>query len=105
MSRLNATLRNSGGTAVSVQGATVVFKAAPISGGTTIIAGAATIDQVTDGSDGSKGQVHYSWGTADTRTAGAGLFCGEFEVVFAASGGTESFPNDGYILIGVTADL
>lgn len=103
--RINATLQNSGGTAVDIQGATVVFKAAPISGGTTIVAGTVTIDQVTDGSDGTLGMVHYNWTSTDTRTAGAGLFLGEFETVFAGGGGTETFPNSGFISILITSDL
>jgi hypothetical protein len=64
----------------------------------------ATIDQVADGSDGSRGEVHYNWAAADTRNAGAGLFIGEFETTFS-SGTVETFPNDSFVLIGITGDL
>lgn len=103
-SRLQATLENSGGTPVDIQSATILMKMAPISGGTLTLAGAAVIDQVGDGSGtaGAKGQVHYSWGTADTATAG--LYVGEWEVTFA-SGAVQTFPNADPFLIAVTSDL
>ncbi len=103
-SRIQATLENSGGTAVSVQNASILMKMAPISGGTLTVAGAAIIDQVGDGSGtaGAMGQVHYNWGTTDTATAG--LYCGEWEVTFA-SGAVQTFPNGDPFLINVPDDL
>jgi hypothetical protein len=103
-SRLQSTLANSGGTAVSIQNANILFKMAPISGGTLAAAGTATIDQVGDGSGtaGAMGQVHYDW-TASA-TSQTGLYAGEWQVTFA-SGLVQTFPNGDPMLISITKDL
>lgn len=97
-------MENTGGTAVSVEGATVLFKMAPISGGTLTLAGAATIDQIGAGTTvgGSMGMVHYAWLAADT--AAAGLYAGEWEVTFS-SGTVETFPTEDPMLIRINEDL
>jgi hypothetical protein len=104
-SRLQATLEDSTGAAVSIQSATVLLKLGAISvAGTALLSGTVTNDQVGDGSDGSKGKVHYSWGTADTTNLGPGWFTGEWEVTYS-SGTVQTFPNDGYFLVAITNDL
>ena len=55
-------------------------------------------DQVGDGSDGSKGQVHYEWQAGETDTAG--LYRGEFEVTYYDQT-IESFPNGSYIFVEI----
>ncbi len=102
VSRIQSTLENSGGTAVDIQGATVLFFMSPIGSSTLTVGGTATVDQVTDGSDGSKGKVHYAWNTADTATPG--LYLAEWQARYA-TGGTQTFPNDDYIHVLITNDL
>jgi hypothetical protein len=103
-SRIQATLENSGGTPVSIQGANVVWKMAPISGGSLTVSAAAIIDQQGDGSGtaGAMGQVHYNWATADL--AASGLYLGEWEVTFA-SGAVQTFPNGDQIRVAINQDL
>jgi len=104
-SRLQATLEDSTGAAVTIQSATIKLNLRPITNaGTLALHGVATNNQVGDGSDGSKGKVFYNWGTADTLTLGAGWFTGEWEVTFGG-GGIQTFPNDGYFLMKITQDL
>jgi len=98
---IQATLVNSGGTAVSVAGGSVLFKMAPISGGTLSAAGTATIEE--NGST-SVGVVHYSWTVGDAAGITTGLYAGEWEVTFA-NGTIQSFPNSDPMLINVTSDL
>src|SRR4051812_45924096 len=101
--RIQWTCENAFGTAVDVSGATPLFKARPISGGTLTIAGTATIDQVGAGTaDGSLGQMHFNWPAGGFSTGG--WYLGECEVTFT-SGTVESFPNGGFFVIAVTEDL
>lgn len=103
-SDIYATLENSGGTAVDIQGASITFKMGPIAGGTLTVAAAAINAQVGAGTvDGSIGDVQYSWGTA-TVPSTPGLYVAEWEVVFT-NGSVQTFPNNSYTLIGVTGDL
>lgn len=102
-SRIQSTLENSGGTAVDISGASVIFKMGPFSGGTLSVAGTAVIDQVGAGTvDGTRGQVHYNWPTGGVTTAD--WYRAEFEVTFA-SGTIQTFPNTGYLTVAVTRDL
>ncbi len=48
------------------------------------------------------GQVTYSWGTADTRTAGD--YSAEIEIVWA-NGTVETFPNDSYWDVTIVDDI
>jgi hypothetical protein len=48
------------------------------------------------------GRIVYPWGSSDTTTAGT--FALEVEVTWAA-GGTETFPNDGYMSLKIAGDL
>ena len=103
-SRLQAVLTDSAGVAVTIEGATVLLKMAPIAGGTLTVAALATVDQVGVGTatDGLMGSVHYDWQAADT--ANAGLFAGEWEVTFAG-GAVETFPNGDPFLVHITAGV
>jgi hypothetical protein len=75
-----------------------VFNMRPAEGGAVKInRGSANIDAPP-----SNGQVTYSWGTADTNTAG--LFNAELEVVWS-DGRAETFPNDGYWEVEIVDDL
>ena len=97
------TLENSAGTAVDIQGASVLFKMAPLSGGTLTLVGTCTVLQVGAGTvDGSRGQVSFNWPTGGVATAD--WYRGEFEVTYM-SGTIQSFPNSGYALISVEEDL
>ncbi len=101
-SSIYATLEDATGTPVDIQGASVMFKMGPISGGTLSVAGAGTVLQVGAGTlDGSTGDVIYNWSSAPGT---AGLYVSEWEVTFV-SGAVQTFPNDGYNLVKVTSDL
>ena len=99
-----ATLENSGGTAVDIEGANIVFKMGPIAGGTLVVSAAATNGQTGNGLDGSMGQVVYNWATSGADTDTAGWYLGEWEVTFA-NGSVQTYPNETYVLIGITEDL
>lgn len=103
-SRIESTAENSGGTAVSVENAIVIFRMAPLSGGTLTVAGTATIDQVGAGTTvgGSMGQVHYDWTATDT--AAAGWYVANWQVTFA-SGTVQTFPNSDPLLIAISEDI
>ncbi len=101
-SSIFATLENSGGTPVDIQGATVLFKMAPIGGGSITTSGTATNAQVGAGTlDGSRGDVVFAW-PAPVGTAG--FYNGLWQVIYAA-GGTQTFPNSGKLLIQVSEGL
>jgi hypothetical protein len=102
-SGIYATLENSGGTAVDILGASVRWKMAPISGGTLTVNDVATNAQVGAGgtSNLTTGQVVYNWAT---HPGTAGRYLGEWEVTYAG-GSIQSFPNGGYLLVDVLADL
>ena len=103
-SRLQAVLTDSAGDPVTIEGATVLLKLAPIAGGTLTVAAVATVDQVGSGTatDGLMGSVHYDWLAADT--ANAGLYLGEWEVTYLG-GDVETFPNADPFLVHITAGV
>jgi hypothetical protein len=105
-SDLHAVLRDADGAAVDIQGiagSAIKFRMGPLEGGTLIVSDQNSVnDQVGDGSDGSKGRVHYSWVPADTDTDG--LYLGTFRVTFAGAE-VQSFPNGGFVLVRLTLDL
>lgn len=84
---LTATLKV-GTVAVDLEGATVKFHMRD-SSGTVVVDAAATVLQVGDGSDGSKGKVKYEWAAGDTDTAG--VYDLEWEVSFS-DGTIRTFP-------------
>jgi hypothetical protein len=96
------TLLDAAGEGVDLFGSTVRFIMAPLRGGDPVLAVAADVLQITDGSDGSKGDVGYDWEDGDTDTAGG--FNAEFEVTFAG-GDIETFPNSGQMLVAIVPDL
>ncbi len=99
---IRTTLEDSTGASVNIQGATVKFRVAPINGsGTPVINTAASNDQNTDGSDGSKGKVSFAW-IAGT-TSFAGLYLADWQVTYSG-GGIQTFPNDGYILVRISPE-
>lgn len=100
-SAIYATLENSGGTAVDIQGAAVSFKMAPINGGTVTVSAAASNLQNGDGSDGSRGDVSYTWSSS---LGTAGFYLAEWQVTYAG-GAVQTFPNDSYVLVNVAADI
>ncbi len=101
-SSIYATLENSGGTPIDIQGATIQFKMAPIGGGAAIVSGTATNAQVGAGTlDGSRGDVVFDW---PSPLGTAGFYLGEWQVIYAA-GGTQTFPNGDYVLVNVVQDL
>lgn len=102
-SAVYATLQDASGDAVDIQGADVRFLMAPLSGGTLTVAAAAVNAQVGAGTvDGSKGNVVYNWATTDLSVAD--WYSAEWEVTFS-NGSIQSFPNTGYMLVAVEAQL
>lgn len=91
-------LKDDEGQPVDIAGATIELTVTPIGGGTPIVSGGASNDQVGDGADGSKGAVHYEW--ASPQTDEAGDFLGEWKVTIG--GEVQTYPNAGYILISIT---
>lgn len=87
--------------AVDLQGATLRFHMEKRDG-TVIIDAAGNVDQVGDGSDGSKGNWSYDPIPADTDEAGQ--FWAEVEVTFAG-GVVQTFPNTGYFDVYINEDL
>ncbi len=87
---------------VDLTAASVRFKMRKIDAATLVTNAAGSILQVGDGSDGSKGDVSYSWSAGDTDEAG--LYQGEWEVTFTG-GSVETFPNAGFTLIRITPEL
>src|SRR5581483_3923985 len=100
-SPITATLTDSDGDPVDIAGATIAFLMFPVSGGEAKFAAAATNNQNGDGSDGSKGTVSYQWVSGDTDTAGS--FLASWTVTFAG-GEIQTYPNNGYTLVTVSAD-
>jgi hypothetical protein len=96
---LRATLLRSDGTAQDLSAATAqVFIYQDEDQASAAVVGTGTVVVV----DAVAGIVEYPWATADT--ANAGRFLGEFEIQFGA-GVRLTFPNGGFILFDVVADL
>lgn len=99
-SQLADTLKDADGNPVDISGATVTFTMTPVAGGAAKVdAATASNGQTGDGSDGTKGQVSYTWTADDTDTDG--YYLGAWQVTFADET-VQTYPNDGYILIHVT---
>lgn len=95
---LAITCQFSDGSIQDLTGATVTFSLRSAAGATIITGGACTILTPTAGT------VEYIWGANDTTTAGVGDFQGEFHATLA-SGKKETFPNQGYLWVSITAKL
>lgn len=89
------------GSPVSIQAATVKFIMVD-QAGVVKVSAAANNDQVTDGSDGSKGKVSYDWAASDTDQAGT--YLAEWEVTFA-DGTVRTFPTVGWDTVIIHSDL
>lgn len=96
------TLKDADGNAVDISGATVRFVMAPLNGDTLTTDAVASNDQVGDGSDGSKGAVHYTWASGDTATAGR--FRARWIVTYT-TGEVQSFPNDNVLSVNISPAL
>ncbi len=95
---LTATLTDEYAVAVNIMGAAVLFQMAPIQGGVVVGGTAVNLDAGT----ATRGMVSYDWSTGQTATPG--LYLGEWQVTFA--GGTvQTFPNDGYTLVRIMAEV
>lgn len=103
-SHVFATLEDANGDPVDIQGASVMFKMGPLSGGTLTVAGLAVNDQNGAGTvDGSTGNVQYRWG-GTSAIPSADWYRAEWEVTYS-NGSVQSFPNDGFMLVAVRSDL
>jgi len=101
-SEMTAVLRDAAYEPVNIENATVKFQAVPIDGGFPIVDSEAMVEQNGDGTDGTMGLVRYVWQAGETDDAG--LFLGEWRVVFADTS-VQSFPNAGYILIQINESV
>ena len=99
---VKVTLLDASSQAVDLAGATVKFIMSATPTSTPVVDAAAVLEQVGDGSDGSKGKVRYDWLVTDTATAGS--YVAEFEVVYA-SGKRQTFPTTGYVDVTINGDL
>ena len=98
---LAATLEDADG-AIDLAGATVKLLMRDRALGTVKVNAAATVVQVGDGTDGSKGKVSYTW--AGTNTDTAGTYDAEWQITFS-TGKTLTVPNDVYDSVVIVADL
>ena len=100
---VKATLKDADGNAVDLAGASVKFVLATKASPRTVkVDATASVDQVSDGTDGSKGKVSYAWLAGDTDSPGS--YVAEFEVVYS-DGEVQTFPTQGYVDCTITADL
>lgn len=96
---IQATLKDADDNSVDLTGADVRFIM------TNKLTGTKTVDAAATVVDAANGVVKYIWATGDTDVDDTTTpFRGEFEVEFA-DGRHETFPNDSYINIKITADL
>jgi hypothetical protein len=93
---LTATLLDADGEPVDLTAATSAeFHMVPVGSSTAKVDAAAVI------SIPSAGEVQYVWQGTDTDTIGD--YYGEFEVLWATK--TETFPNDGHLIIRIVEQL
>lgn len=93
---IQATLKDSSGTAVDLTGATVRFHMARPDKTVVVDAAAVVLSPATDG------RVEYQWGASDTGAPGD--YLAEWEVTFQ-SGREQTFPNDGYLTVRIVEAL
>ena len=82
--------------AEDLTGATVLFRLRKRGASTNAISAPAAIVSPTEGT------VRYSWIDGDTTSLG--IYDGEFVVTFS-DGKVKTFPNNGYFIIEITANL
>lgn len=95
------TLLDSNGNAVNLTSATVKFHMSTWNLQTVVISNG-SVTGPNGGSLDSTGEVQYVWQSADTLTAG--VYRAEWQVTFAG-GAIETWPDDGYAVVNITADL
>lgn len=93
---LKAFIQDADGNSVNLTGAAVRLHINETGGGPNII------DELMTVNDANGGEVQYDWVAADT--VNAGTFSAEIEITFS-DGKIETFPNDGYFTITITAEL
>jgi hypothetical protein len=99
---VSETLRDENGAAVDIQGAAVKVTATPVRGVAALLNNVVMQnDQVGDGSDGSRGQVHIQLDGTQTTTPGDYLV----KITATKAGQQVTFPNSGFLVwtIGPTA--
>lgn len=97
------TLLDGEGNPVNLTNATVEFHMRPMRGTIAVpISRTGVIDQVGDGSDGSKGKVHVEWEDGDLDVPGG--YVAEWQVTFQDTR-VETFPNDHSFTIAVTEQV
>lgn len=89
------TLEDADGVPVDITGGAVLFKMQPMQGG-SVIQGTCTVVAATAGA------VRYDWRAGDTDLVG--MFLAEWEVTFSSTL-PETFPNGGYDVVRITADI
>lgn len=87
------------GNAINLTGASVTFIMKLASLGNT---GSPLVNAAAVITDAVNSKVSYSWLAADTATAGD--YSAEWQVIYA-TGKKQTFPDPGYLLVRVTADL
>lgn len=97
-----STLEDENGDPVSIQNATVRFHLGSITGTTVVVNADANNDQNGAGTDGTKGNVSYDWGAADTATAG--WYVGEWQVTYADNS-VQTFPNGDYLYVLINEQI
>ena len=93
---LIGTLKDPAGAKVDISGATARFHMKKYG------ASSLKVDALASVTNGSEGQVSYSWSASDTDTAGT--YYGEIEITYSDSK-LETFPNNGYFNIIINEDL
>lgn len=89
--------------AKDLTGAAVRFKMRPLEGGDLIVDAEAEVDQTgPEPENPTRGMVHYEPVAGDVDTPGR--YIGEWQVTFSG-GEIQTYPNDGYLLITITAEV
>lgn len=93
---ITRTLEDANENPVDLTGGAVAFRMQSIHGG-SVLGGTATVV-----GPATAGNVRYDWTAGDT--ALEGVYIAEWEVVFSGTS-RETFPNGGYDVIKITADI
>lgn len=62
------------------------------------------VDAAASITDAPNGEVQYDWADDGSDTDEPGEYDAEFEVSWSG-GGTETFPNDGFLTVGILEDI
>lgn len=91
--------RDDAGNPVEMGGADVVFAMAPAAGGELVVEQPA---EVVNGAGDEPDRLRYDWQSGETDDAG--LYLAEFRVTYADDE-VQTFPNEGAIVVAITADV